>query len=294
MNEPGSTGAASIVVVEAGARILAGLPERISRQATTALGGRGVRVLTDTRVTEILPDGLSTSAGVLPADIVVWSAGIKATQANPGYGLQVNRSNQFVVDTHLRTSEPSVYAIGDCAACVWRDGANVPARAQAAHQQAHYLAKLLVAQRAGTKAVAAFRYRDFGSLVSLGENRGVGNLMVALSGRSFFVGRLIAKGMYMPLHLMHHRAQVSCCALKCFCCHRVSTTAAASLMRQTVPSDSGGQLTGRLAQESLIAAVSIGRETIRMKCLFRCLVEDSDLHDLSRLLRCGDGTAKFA
>ena len=51
-----------------------------------------------------------------------------------------------------------------------------------------------------------FVYRDFGSLVSLGENKGVGNLMGGLAGRNFFVEGLIAKWMYMSLHLMHHRA----------------------------------------------------------------------------------------
>ena len=51
-----------------------------------------------------------------------------------------------------------------------------------------------------------FEFRDFGSLVSLGEHRGVGNLMGGLLGRSFFVEGLIAKWMYMGLHLDHHRA----------------------------------------------------------------------------------------
>ena len=53
-----------------------------------------------------------------------------------------------------------------------------------------------------------FRSRDFGSLVSLGDNKGVGNLMGGLSGRNFFVEGLVAKWMYMSLHLNHHRAIV--------------------------------------------------------------------------------------
>ncbi|MCZ4316800.1 FAD-dependent oxidoreductase [Comamonadaceae bacterium G21597-S1] len=195
-----------IALVEAAPRILAGLPERISRQADAALRRRGVRVLTDTKVTEIHSTGLRTSAGELPADLVVWAAGIKAAPGNRDYGLEVNRSNQFVVNAKLQTSAPSVYAMGDCAACAWREDALVPARAQAAHQQAEYLARSLVAQQAGAEYAPEFRYRDFGSLVSLGENRGVGNLMGALSGRNFFVDGLIAKWMYMSLHLMHHRA----------------------------------------------------------------------------------------
>jgi NADH dehydrogenase len=99
-----------------------------------------------------------------------------------------------------------VLALGDCAACPWVDGRTVPARAQAAHQQADYLARVLVALLNEREVAEPFRYRDFGSLVSLGENKGVGNLMGGLAGRNFFVEGLIAKWMYISLHLNHHRA----------------------------------------------------------------------------------------
>ena len=197
--------ALDISIVEAAPRILAGLPERISDQARRALERRGIRLLTGTKVLEIRPDGLRTSAGEVPADLIVWAAGIQAAEANRGYGLQTNRGHQFIVDDRLRTSAPGILAFGDCAACVWREGTAVPARAQAASQQAEYLARSLIARRAGRDDIPPFRYRDFGSLVSLGENRGIGNLMGALSGRNFFVDGLIAKWMYMSLHLMHHR-----------------------------------------------------------------------------------------
>jgi NADH dehydrogenase len=134
----------------------------------------------------------------------VWAAGIKAADRNTRLGLPVNRINQFVVDAHLRTAAPGVYAMGDCAACPWVDDKNVPARAQAAHQQASYLAPLLLSLEQDDTA-KPFVYKDFGSLVSLGDNTGVGNLMGSLSGRKFFVHGLIAKWMYMSLHLMHHR-----------------------------------------------------------------------------------------
>jgi NADH dehydrogenase len=175
-----------ISVVEAADRILGGLPERVSRQATTALEGRGIRVLTSAQVSRVSTAGLETSAGPVPADMVVWAAGVQAPVSNGELGLEINRSNQFVVDDHLRTSAQEIYALGDCAACPWVDGRIVPARAQAAHQQASY--------------------RDFGSLVSLGDDRGVGSLMGSLGGRMFFVEGSIASWMYTSLHLAHHFA----------------------------------------------------------------------------------------
>lgn len=195
-----------ITLVEGGDRILGGLPPRISEQAMVALQRKQVRVLTGTRVQELRKGVLLTSAGEIGADMIVWAAGIKAADANARLGLETNRLNQFAVDAHLRTSAPDIYAMGDCAACPWEDGKTVPARAQAAHQQATYLAQVLSALLRERAMTAPFTYQDLGSLVSLGDNKGVGNLMGGLAGRNFFVEGLIAKWMYMSLHLMHHRA----------------------------------------------------------------------------------------
>lgn len=195
-----------LTIVEAAPRILAGLPDRISALARTALERKQVRVLTDTRVQALQPDRLVTSQGEIPGDLIVWAAGIKAAEANAGFGLQVTKANQFVVNEKLETSAPGVFALGDCASCPWTEGKFVPARAQAAHQQASFLydnLKRLLHERAPS---GQFRYKDFGSLVSLGDNKGIGNLMGGLGGPNFFVEGLIAKWMYMSLHLMHHRA----------------------------------------------------------------------------------------
>ncbi|WP_375575879.1 NAD(P)/FAD-dependent oxidoreductase [Paracidovorax oryzae] len=195
-----------ISLVEGGDRILGGLPEKISAQAEVALRRKQVQVLTGTRVTEIRRGALVTPAGEIEADLIVWAAGIKAADGNTRLGLEVNRLNQFIVDDRLRTSAPDVLAFGDCAACPWVDGKTVPARAQAAHQQADYLAKVLGALLREREVTEPFVYKDFGSLVSLGDNKGVGNLMGGLGGRNFFVEGLIAKWMYISLHLNHHRA----------------------------------------------------------------------------------------
>lgn len=135
-----------IALVEAGPRILGGLPEKISEQAQVALERKNVRVLTGTKVLAVEADRLVTSGGDIAADLIVWAAGIKAADANTGFGLETNRANQFVVNDRLQTSAADIYALGDCAACPWVDGKLVPARAQAAHQQATYLAAALLAR----------------------------------------------------------------------------------------------------------------------------------------------------
>ena len=195
-----------ITLIEAAPRILAGLPEKVSVQATRALREKHIRVMTDTRVSSIHPDKVSTDKGEIAADVVVWAAGIKAAERNREYGLPVNRINQFEVNNRLETPAKGVYALGDCAACPWEEGRFVPARAQAAHQQADYLCKAFLAESKGRPFDQTFHYKDSGSLVSLGNNHGVGNLMGSLSGGNFCIEGLIAKYMYMSLHLMHHKA----------------------------------------------------------------------------------------
>ncbi|KQZ34123.1 MULTISPECIES: NAD(P)/FAD-dependent oxidoreductase [Caulobacter] len=200
-----------IAIVEAAPRILGGLPEKISDQATVALERKGVRVHTGAKVVAVHPDRLETSQGDIPADLIVWAAGVKAAPTNADYGLEINRTNQFVVNERLETSAPDVWALGDCAAAPWvgtegKEGRIIPARAQAAHQQASYLAKALIARMGQRRVEAPFVYRDFGSLLSLGENKGVGALMGGLGGPNFFVEGLIAKWAYISLHLDHHRA----------------------------------------------------------------------------------------
>jgi len=145
---------------------------------------------------------------VFPADVVVWAAGIQAPRLLGELGLPVNRSGQVEVEPTLAVKGvPGVYALGDCAACPQPDGRPVPPRAQAAHQQASYLAaRLLRASKGQGLDDKPYAYRDHGSLVSLGTGSSVGNLMGNLFGSSWFVQGLLARTMYVSLHLMHHQA----------------------------------------------------------------------------------------
>ena len=126
-------------------------------------------------------------------------------------GLETNRINQLVVRPSLQTSrDDDIFAIGDCAACAWPEanggkGGWVPPRAQAAHQQAsHMLAQ--IKRRLADQPLKDYRYRDFGSLVSLGEYSTVGNMMGGLIGGSLMIEGLFARLMYLSLYKLHELA----------------------------------------------------------------------------------------
>src|SRR5690606_17272331 len=198
-----------ITLIEAGPRVLPALPERIARPVHQTLEKLGVTVLTGAAVSEVTAEGLKTADGnFIPASLKVWAAGIRA----PSFlkeldGLESNRINQLLVRPTLQTTlDDDIFAFGDCAACPQpgTEGRNVPPRAQAEHQQASLLAKSL-RLKISVQALPEYRYRDYGSLISLSSFSAVGNLMGNLTGSVMLEGWL-ARVFYISLYRMHQMA----------------------------------------------------------------------------------------
>jgi NADH dehydrogenase len=81
----------------------------------------------------------------------------------------------------------------------------VPPRAQAAHQQASHLYSQIPRHLRG-EPIKDYKYRDFGSLVSLGEFSTVGSMMGALVGGNLVFAGIFARMMYLSLYKMHEHA----------------------------------------------------------------------------------------
>ncbi|BEP95399.1 NAD(P)/FAD-dependent oxidoreductase [Acidovorax sp. A79] len=198
-----------IHLVEAAERILPALSPKVSAAAEHLLLVKGVKVQKASRVLEIRPSSVVLAdGGELHAELIVWAAGVKAPDVlSELSGLQSNRANQLVVRPTLQTTlDENIFAIGDCAACSRADGKGlVPPRAQAAHQQAVFLASSLEDRVAG-RPLPHYEYRDFGSLISLGARSTVGTLMGGLIGRGMFVEGMMAKAMYTSLYKSHEIA----------------------------------------------------------------------------------------
>ena len=204
-----------IVLVEAGPRLLAQLPERLGESALRELRKLAIDVHINEKVVEVTADNLKMASGkVIASTITVWAAGVIAPEFLKKLGggpdgtdrLETSKLNQLVVNGNLQsTLDGNIYAFGDCAACQQADGTWVPPRAQAAYQQAMYLARALPLLIEG-QAVAPFVYTDQGSLVSLAEYSSVGSLMGSLTQGSFFIEGQIARLMYWGLHKQHQLA----------------------------------------------------------------------------------------
>jgi NADH dehydrogenase len=194
-----------IAIVEAGARILPGLPDHVAEATLEVLQGLGVEVFTGEKVVGITPAQVKTATGRdIAADFTVWAAGIRCAEVLKDLGgLESDRINRLVVRQTLETTrDPGIFGLGDCAACAWGEGKLVPPRAQAAHQQASHLVGTIKRRLAG-KAPKPFHYRDFGSLISLGHYDTIGQLMGFIGGGRMRVEGLLAKLFYVSLYRMH-------------------------------------------------------------------------------------------
>ena len=194
-----------LVLLEAAPRILAALPEKISAVTRAELEKIGVKILTNERVQKITAEGVYTQGGdFIPANIKVWTAGIKAPEfLSQLEGLETNRINQLVVKPTLQTShDESIFAMGDCAAVPQkRSKLPVPALAQAAHQEATLLAKSLCRYIQG-RSLLTFNFHYHGSLISLSHYSTIGYLMGRIPGRLMVEG-FVARVLYLLLYRMH-------------------------------------------------------------------------------------------
>ena len=202
-----------VSLIEAAERILPALQPRFSLATEDLIKKLGVQVFTSSKVMEVMSNGIRLADGrVLESELVVWAAGVKAPDFLKDLGgLETNRINQLVVlETLQTTRDIDIFALGDCAACPCPDedggrGGIVPPRAQAAHQQASHLFEQ-IKRRLSNKSLRPYRYKDFGSLVSLGKFSTVGNMMGGLIGKNLMIEGYFAKLMYLSLYKLHELA----------------------------------------------------------------------------------------
>lgn len=199
-----------ITLIEAAPRILPALPERLSEATADILTKIGVDLRVGSRVTNVSDKGVTLADGeFIPSELVVWAAGVKGPDVLAKLdGLEVSRANTLLVKPTLQTTkDDNIFVIGDAAHLV-PDGetAAIPPRAQAAHQESTHLVRQLQRRINGDNNLSPFKYRDFGSLVSLGHYSTVGNLMGFVSGKSMRIEGWFAKIMYRSLYKMHEMA----------------------------------------------------------------------------------------
>lgn len=174
---------ARVVLVEAGARLLPSFDPRLSERARAALAGLGVEVRLGLPVTACDAAGVTLGDERIEAATIVWAAGVMASPAGRWLGAATDPAGRVLVGPDLSVpGRPEVFVIGDAAHVAGPGGRPLPGVAPVAKQQGLYVARLLKA-RADGRDLAPFRYRDPGSMATIGRKRAVAEIgRLRLSG----------------------------------------------------------------------------------------------------------------
>ncbi|MFT5517539.1 MAG: NADH dehydrogenase [Rhodothermales bacterium] len=172
------TTTARVVLFEGSERVLSGMDPTLSRRARHDLEHLGVEVRTRALVTDVGPTGVRVGDEFLSAANVFWAAGVQASPLARSLGVALDPRGRVPVANDLSLpGHPEVFVIGDLAVAHderYPDG--LPGMAQAAIQGGRYVARVIareVRDGSAPDARPAFRFRDKGTMATIGRNRAV-------------------------------------------------------------------------------------------------------------------------
>ncbi len=199
---------AEVILIEAADRALPTFAPPLSGHAADALAELGVALRRDCRVVAV-DDGVVhvQQAGhdepeAIATHTVVWAAGVQASsfarRLAEASGADTDTQGRIRVNADLTLpGHPEVFAIGDMAHVADADGRPLPGIAPVAIQQGAYVARAIRAQVSGASGRGGFRYRDKGSLATIGRAKAVAQVgPVRLWGLAAWV-------MWLLVHLLY-------------------------------------------------------------------------------------------
>jgi len=187
--------ASRILLVDMSDRVLPTFPEKLSRAAERDLAKLGVEAKLGTGVASMEEGRVTLQDGTeVTARTILWAAGVKGSRLAGGLGAPLDRMGRVKVRPDLTVpGRPEVFVVGDLAYLEDEQGEPLPGVAPVAMQQGEYVARRI----AGKRAPAAFRYRDLGSMATIGRAAAVADL-----GRFQFTG-YPAWLAWLFVHLLH-------------------------------------------------------------------------------------------
>ncbi|MEC4892420.1 MAG: NAD(P)/FAD-dependent oxidoreductase [Oscillatoria sp. PMC 1051.18] len=175
---------AKILLLEGLDRILPPYPPELSAKAKASLTKLGVQVETGTLVTDINDNIVTVRQGEkvsqISAKTILWAAGVKASAMGKVLqertNAELDRAGRVIVEPDLSIPEnPHIFVIGDLANFPHQGDKPLPGIAPVAMQEGEYVAKLIQGKLKGD-VLPPFRYKDYGKLAVIGQNKAVVDL----------------------------------------------------------------------------------------------------------------------
>ncbi|PYP56112.1 MAG: FAD-dependent oxidoreductase [Gemmatimonadetes bacterium] len=165
-----------ILLLEATDKLLAAMPERLREAAVKTLWRKWIDVRFGAQVADYDGKQIRLKSGeIIPAQTVIWAAGVRASPLNATLGVAPGRQGRIPVEPTLQVpGHPEVFIIGD-AAYREQDGEPLPMVAPVAIQMGRFVARNIKRQLRG-QPLESFRYRDQGTLATIGRNAAVANV----------------------------------------------------------------------------------------------------------------------
>ena len=168
---------ARVVLVEMQDHLLAPFSAPSRRHALETLRARGVEVRLGAKIAEVSPTAVTLADGeVLPCQTLVWAAGVQANPLAAALEVAQDRGGRIVVAADLSIpGRPGAWAIGDIAAARDRSGSLLPQLAPVAMQAGRHVARQ-IARPLDSRPTQPFRYRDKGTMATIGRRAAVAEL----------------------------------------------------------------------------------------------------------------------
>lgn len=167
-----------IYLVEGSNKLIAAMSDKASTQTLKYLKELNVNVLFNEIVTDYDGQVITTKNGTqIHAKNLIWTAGVKGQLPKGIDKEHVVNGNRLKTNEHLQVEGfNDVFAMGDIAAVITKDiPKGHPQVAQPAMQQGRYLSKTLM-NIINKKPIKLFKYKDKGSLATVGKRRAVADL----------------------------------------------------------------------------------------------------------------------
>ena len=163
----------SISLIEAGPRLLPPFAPSLSARTKKDLEKLGVKVLLNAAVQEVEHRKIKLKDGsTIASEITIWAAGVKGNDAIAQLNLPTAGTRVAVEPTMQVKNYPYIWALGDIAASVDKNGNQLPMVAPVAIQQGKFIAKQ-IARVSKSQKLASFKYLDKGSMATIGRNKAI-------------------------------------------------------------------------------------------------------------------------